>query len=52
MIEKHWVTIVIFDQEGAEYDRYGNNINRHKKNPVDTSNQTVVYPVLIYDHQH
>ena len=34
-------------QDGAEYDMYGNNVGRHKKNPVDTSNQTVIYPVLI-----
>ena len=34
-------------QDGAEYDKYGNNVNRHKKNPVDVSNQTVVYPVII-----
>ena len=34
-------------KEGAEYDMYGNRINRHKKNPVDISNQTVIYPVLL-----
>ena len=34
-------------QDGAEYDEYGNNRNRHRRKRLNLTEETIVYPVLV-----